>query len=86
MKYIIIPLILAVSACSSTSGPQSRGTTEDPIVVLRANEEVAVDLFTDAHRCQGVVKYQAETQNGNLRSRLSCEWEVDPDEWGSWND
>lgn len=84
MKYLIIPLLLTLTACASTSGPTERGTPEEPIVVLRANEELSTDLFAEAHRCQGVVKYQAEIQNNNIRSRLTCAWEVEPDQWGSW--
>jgi hypothetical protein len=84
MKYLIIPLLLTLTACASTSGSTQRGTPEDPIVVQRANEELSANLFSEAHRCQGTVKYQAEIQNNNMRSRLTCVWEVEPDQWGSW--
>lgn len=89
MKYLIIVLTLAVSGCASTSDTPTNNLTGSDIAPYTANKELsapvpASNLFTEAHRCQGTVKYQAEVQNNAMRSRLTCEWLVEPDEWGSW--
>lgn len=88
MKYLIIPILLAITACASKPEVIDPIAPITPIIPQKSTQSVSgipkIDLFAEAHRCQGIVKYQAEAQNGEIRSRLSCEWSVTPDQWGSW--
>jgi len=84
MKLLIIPILLLLSSCATTSQAPPVIVPDAAVVAPVATQEVSHDLFSEAHRCEGTVKYQAEMQNDNMRSRLTCEWEVSPDEWGSW--
>ncbi len=88
MKYLIVPLILAISACATTSQKKQPVGSDGEIIPYIVTEAVSApisnNLFSEAHRCQGIVKYQAEMQNGEMRSRLTCEWQVTPDTWGIW--
>ena len=88
MKYLIIPLVMILSACAGISQRQSTVVPQGQITSYNATEElepfVQFNLFAEAHRCQGVVKYEAEIQNDKMRSRLTCTWKVNPNEWSNW--
>ncbi len=88
MKYSIILPVLLLSSCALTSKQQPMDVAPVAIDPVTATETVTersrFDLFADAHRCQGIVEYEAEIQNDEIRSRLTCSWEVTPDNWGSW--
>ena len=73
MIYVILLVMVGLVGCSTTS------TSLSPPA-----EASQASLFDEAHRCEGVVKYQAEMQDGRMRSRVQCEWTVSPDEWGAW--
>jgi hypothetical protein len=90
MKLLLIPLLLILSSCAMTKQPQPTDVADTAIVAPTVSQELTGpmtnNLFSEAHRCQGTVKYQAEMQNAMIRSRLTCEWEVSPDEWGTWSE
>ncbi len=86
--YLILPLLLLLASCAGMNQPVPTVTAPTEIVAVEATQAVvetpSLDLFADANRCQGTVSYQAEIQNNELRQRLTCAWEVSPDEWGTW--
>ena len=75
MKYLLlITIAVLMTGCATSKTP--------PTVIETTSTN---DLFEEAHRCQGVVNYQAEiTSNGEIRSRLSCKWNVTDQYWGAW--
>lgn len=77
MMFVILLVTVVLAGCSTSQVPQD-------VAVPQSRTENQVSLFDEAHRCQGIVKYQAEMQSGEMRSRLQCEWTVSPDEWGAW--
>ena len=85
MKWLIPLLIL--TGCATTDQPTTTEVMDEPATGKTVSVDSAnttVSLFDEAHKCKGVVRYQIEQQDGKTRSRLSCEWTVQPDEWGEW--
>ena len=76
MIFVTLLATVAFAGCSSTSSPVESSEVSLP--------PQGTDLFQEAHRCQGKVRYQIEQLGDQVRSRLSCEWEVRPDQWGEW--
>ena len=84
MTFVTLLGMVVLAGCSSTGNNSIDTDTTVPQVTAVPQSGSEVSLFQEAHRCQGTVRYQAEVQRGELRSRLSCEWQVSPDEWGTW--
>ena len=73
---ILVVIIVLTGGCATATTPANPE--------VKAEATPSASLFDEAHRCEGVVRYEAEMQRGEMRSRLSCEWTVEPDEWGAW--
>ena len=83
MKAIVIAAMMLLAAGCSAFGTNQSATTET-VSGVTSTSPATGSLLDEAKMCQGKIKYQIETLNGMIRSRLTCEWEASEEQWGEW--
>ena len=75
MKYSILLIILAVSACATTSEPIPVNVPPEEIVAENAAEGLVPDMMSQAQKCPGAVSFTAIQVNADVKARFTCNWE-----------
>lgn len=87
MKYLIVPIILIISACATTTPPIPADTPVEEIVPEIVTQELSdpiADMLIQARKCPGVVTFTAIYANDKPKARFSCSWDLNEQLTETW--